>query len=101
MITKETARDIYNIFAQIETTEKMISELEQAVEQEDKKVPDIIRDREYHSHGSIVIEIPYFEAGQFVKERGSRVYNISYRSALRILKNHKKQLKKELKEINS
>ena len=99
MITKEQAREIYNHYAQIEECEKLIADLKGMMEKEKGKSPDILRDNSYHPHGSITLNIPYFEAGSFNKERGSRVYNISYPSAIRVLKNHVKQLKRELKTL--
>ena len=100
MISKEQAREIYNHYSQIEAAETLIGELKNAM----AKIPirsddDIIRDNNYHPHGSIVIEVPYFEAGRFTESKGSRVYNISYPSAIRVLKNHVKQLKRELKQL--
>lgn len=100
MITKEQAREIYNHFSQIETVEKLIEELKKAMERGKGNTPQILyRDPNYHPHGSITINVPYFEAGKFVESKGSTVYNISYPSAIRVLKNHVKQLKRELKEL--
>lgn len=99
MITKETAREIYNHYSQIETVEKLISDMKKMMEKEKGTSPDILRDNSYHPHGSIQMHIPYFEAGSFNTERGSRVYNISYPSAIRVLKNHIKQLKRELNKL--
>ncbi len=99
MITKEIAREIYNHYSQIETVEKLISDMKEMMEKEKGTSHDILRDNSYHPHGSITINIPYFEGGSFDKERGSRVYNISYPSAIRVLKNHIKQLKRELNKL--
>lgn len=99
MITKETAREIYNHYSQIETVEKLISDMKKMMEKEKGTSPKILRDNSYHPHGSITINIPYFEGGSFDKERGSIVYNISYPSAIRVLKNHIKQLKRELNKL--
>lgn len=100
IITKEQAREIYNYYSQIETSEKLIADLKQAIqkEKENPRFPDIIRDSSYHPHGSICIDVPYFDnlKGEFTKERGSMVYNISYPQAVRVLKAHVKQLKREL-----
>ncbi len=99
MITKEDARLMYNLYAQIETSEEIIGKLEEFVKTQDAQIPDII-DKSYHPHGSIEIHIPYFEAGKFDRNRGSRVFNISYKAALRVLKNHVRNLKKQVKEMN-
>ena len=100
MITKEQAREIYNYYSQIEQSEKLIADMKKAIEKEktNPKFPEIIRDNQYHPHGSICIEVPYFDnlTGVFSREKGSRVYNISYSQAIRVLKAHIKQLKREL-----
>ena len=100
MITKEQAREIYNYYSQIETSEKLIADLKRAVEKEKENpnFPDVIRDNSYHPHGSICINVPYFDQdkGVFSKERGSMIYNIGYSQAIRVLKAHVKQLKREL-----
>ena len=101
MITKEQAREIYNHYSQIELVEKLIADLKKFLEKEKGQSPDILRDDNYHPHGSITINVPYFEGGEFDKERGSRVFNISYPSAIKVLKNHLKQLKRELKELQT
>jgi len=100
MITKEQAREIYNYYSQIEKSEKLIDDLKRAIakEKENPRYPDIIRDNTYHPHGSICLEVPYFDnlTGEFTKEKGSMIYNISYPQAVRVLKAHVKQLKREL-----
>lgn len=100
MITKEQAREIYNHYSQIEQSEKLIAALKRAIEKEKEnpRFPDIIRDNTYNPHGSICINVPYFDnlTGEFTKEKGSMVYNISYPQAVRVLKAHVKQLKREL-----
>ena len=100
IVTKEQAREIYNYYSQIEKSEKLIADLKRAIEKE-KETPDftdIIRDNTYHPHGSICLDVPYFDnlTGEFTKEKGSMIYNISYPSAIRVLKAHVKQLKREL-----
>lgn len=98
MISKDDARLLYNLHAQIETTETLISDLNEFVQKQGEDVPDII-DESYSTYGSIHLEIPYFESGKFSK-KSARVYNISYNAALRVLKNHVRSLKKQLKELS-
>lgn len=98
MISKEDARLLFNLHSQIETTETIITDLQEAVKVQGEQIPDII-DKSYSTFGSIHIEIPYFEGGQFTK-KGARVYNISYNAALRVLKNHVRNLKKQVKELS-
>lgn len=99
-ITKEQAREIYNYYSQIELCEKLVADLKTAIERDKQKAPPQIlyRDPNYHPHGSICIEVPYSDniTGAFSREKGSRVYNIGYPSALRVIKNHIKRLKREL-----
>lgn len=97
-ITKEDCRQLYNLHAQVETTECIINDLEEFVKSQGGKVPDIIP-KSYQTHGSIEISIPYFEGGKFAN-KGARVYHISYPAALRVLKNHVRHLKKEIKQMN-
>lgn len=52
MISKEDARLLYNLHSQIETTQTIISDLEEFVKQQGEKVPDII-DKDYNTYGSI------------------------------------------------
>ena len=100
IVTKEQAREIYNYYSQIEKSERLIADLKRAIEKEKEnpRFPDIIRDDTYHPHGSICLEVPYFDnmTGEFTKERGSMIFNISYSQAVRVLKAHVKQLKREL-----
>ena len=51
MISKEDARLLYNLHSQIETTQTIISDLEEFVKQQGEKVPDII-DKNYNTYGS-------------------------------------------------
>ena len=60
MISKEDARLLYNLHSQIETTQTIITDLEEFVKEQGEKVPDII-DKDYNTFGSISIDIPYFE----------------------------------------
>lgn len=98
MITKEDARRLYNYYSQIETTEKLLSDLEKFIQSQGENVPDVIPES-YHSHGSIEIHIPYFKKGEF--SSSATVYNISYPAAKRVLKNHIRELKKKVKDLNA
>lgn len=98
MITKEDCRRLYNYYAQVETTEKIIEDLEKFVKSQDDKIPDVIPES-YAVHGSIELCIPTFKEGQF-QTGSARIYNISYPAALRVLKNHIKDLKKKIKKMN-
>lgn len=100
-VTKEQARDIYNLYSQIEDTETLIRELKEQMEKEKGTPAKLLRDNDYHPHGSITINVPYFGSGSFDKSKGSRIYIISYPSAIKVLKNHIKQLKRELNSIQS
>lgn len=98
MITKEDCRRMYNYYAQIETTEKLIEDLKKFVKSQDERIPDVIPES-YSCHGSIEIHIPTFKQGQF-QTGSATVYNISYWAALRVLRNHIRILKKKIKELN-
>lgn len=101
-IDKDRARKIYNFYSQIETTERIIADLNEFIAKYNEGQPPAVMDENYHPYGSISITIPYFEAGQF-KDGGARVFNISYPAALKVLKSHirglRRQLKKELENI--
>jgi hypothetical protein len=57
-----------------------------------------LMDSRYHPFGTIELHVPTFQEGKF---QGSyRIVGISYSSAMRVLKNHVKQLKRELAEID-
>ena len=99
MITKEDCRLLYNIYSQIETTENIISDLENAIKDCDGNIPEIMSES-YALHGSIQIEVPYFKNGQFDKSKGARVYNIRYDAALLVLKDHVYNLRKQAKELS-
>lgn len=99
MITKEDCRLLYNIYSQIETTENIISDLENAIKDCDGNIPEIMYES-YALHGSIQIEVPYFKNGQFDKSKGARVYDIRYDAALMVLKDHVYNLRKQAKELS-
>lgn len=97
MITKEQCAAIFNIYSQIDTCDQLINDLQRFIQECDNHVPDII-DESYHTYGSISIEIPYFEHGQF-KKAGARVFNINYSMAMKVLKSHRRSLKKRLEKL--
>lgn len=99
MITKEDCRLLYNIYSQIETTENIINDLENAIKSCEGNIPEIM-DKSYEIHGSIQIEVPYFKNGQFYKSKGARVYNIRYDAALMVLKDHVYNLRKKATELS-
>jgi hypothetical protein len=98
MITKEDCKQLYNYYSQIETTESIISDLEQFIKECEVNEPNII-DENYKSYGSIQICIPYFESGKF-KNGGARVFNIRYDAALLVLKDHVDNLRKKAEELS-
>lgn len=95
-VSKEQAMQIYNRYNQIELTKNLIKDLSEMMNKVSVKKPDII-DNRYHPYGTIELRVPEFEKGEF--RGGYRIYGISYPSALKVLKNHIKQLQRELKEI--
>ncbi|MBR4620542.1 MAG: hypothetical protein IKO46_06130 [Salinivirgaceae bacterium] len=99
MITKEQSAAIFNIYSQIETCDQLINDLQKFIQECDNHVPDII-DEYYKRYGSITIEIPYFEKGRF-KNGGARVFNINYSIALKVIKSHRRQLKKRLEKLQN
>lgn len=98
MITKEDCRQLYNYYAQVETTEKLIEDLEVFIKSEDENIPDVIPES-YCSHGSIELCVPEFRAGRF-QTGSARIYNISYHAAIRVLKNHLEELNKKIQIKN-
>ncbi len=97
IINKETAMQVYNIYSQIETCDKLIADLEKFIKECEGKVPDVI-DESYKTFGSISIAIPYFAGGKF-QSNGARIFNINYSLALKVIKSHKRLLKKRLEKI--
>lgn len=97
MITKEQAAQIFNIYSQIDTCDTLINDLQRFIQECDNHVPDII-DENYRTYGSISINIPYFEHGRF-KDAGARVFNINYSIAMKVIKSHRRFLKKRLEKL--
>lgn len=97
-ITKELARQIYNRYAQIEDAEKLIAKLEEFVQQSLDQKPKLM-DQRYHPFGEIELQVPTFKEGKF--DGSYRIVGIGYPSAIKVLKNHIKHLKRELKELQA
>ena len=97
MVTKEQAREIYCRFDQIEDAEELIGKLEEFVGEELKKAKPSLSDPRYHPFGTIELHVPTFKEGKF--DGSYRIFGISYSSAIKVLKNHVKHLKCELKEL--
>lgn len=98
-ITKELARQIYNRYSQIEQAEELIEKLKDFTHQVLVNEKPKLMDNRYHPYGTIELHVPTFQEGRF---NGSyRIVGISYPSAMRVLKNHVKQLKRELMELEN
>lgn len=98
-VSKEQARQIYNRYSQIEMANELIEKLAGFVNQELANAKPELSDPRYHPYGTIELHVPTFQEGRF---QGSyRIVGISYSSAMRVLKNHVKQLKKELTELQT
>lgn len=101
MITKEQCRDLFNYYAQIERSESLINDLKKIVEKCDGQVPDVF-DKNYTTYGSIQLVVPFFKNGEFSSENaGQTVYNINYKDAILVLKNHVKSLKKKAETLSN
>ena len=96
MITKEDCRQLYNYYSQVETTEKLIEDLEKFVQRQGENIPDVIPES-YSSYGSIQLCVPTFKTGEF-QTGSATVFNISYHAALRVLINHIEELRKKIQE---
>lgn len=100
MITKETAKQIYNLYSQLEKSNEIINVLEKCREQyeKDSEGADIIRDQ-WGTHKSIELHIPDRfmrpDAGSF---GGATIYQISVPDAILVLQNHVVRLQKALEE---
>ena len=100
MITKENARQIYNLYSQIEESNKIINVLKQCKDRYEKNNDglDIIRDN-WGNGQSIQLCIPE----KFLRDDGSsmsssRIYQISVPDAILVLENHIVRLSKALEE---
>ena len=98
MITKEIARQIYNLYSQIERSNGIIEVLKKCKDEYEKNQEgiDIIRDG-WGNHQSIELHVPE----RFLNPKGSsfdgaRVYQISVPDAILVLENHVVRLSKSL-----
>ena len=56
-IDKERARKIYNYYSQIETTEKIIADLEEFIRKYNEGEPPAVMDENYSPYGSIIFQV--------------------------------------------
>ena len=98
-VSKEQARQIYNRYSQIEDAEELMEKLKDFTHEVLVNDKPKLMDNQYHPYGTIELHVPTFSEGKF---NGSyRIVGISYPSAMRVLKNHVKQLKRELAELQN
>jgi len=98
MITKERARQIYNLYSQIEKSNEIINILEKCREQYEKvnNGVDVIRDQ-WNSQKSIELHVPdRFLNPSASSFSGSTIYQISVPDAILVLENHVVRLQKAL-----
>ena len=98
MITKESARQIYNLYSQIEKSNGIIEILKKCKDEyeKDNKGVDLIRDQ-WGNCQSIELHVPE----RFLNPNGSsfngaRIYQISLPDAILVLENHVIRLSKSL-----
>lgn len=99
MITKENARQIYNLYSQIEKSNEIIEILKKCKDRYEKNNEgiDIIRDG-WGNYQSIQLAIPdnFFRAEEDRHCNGARIYQISIPDAILVLENHVVRLAKAL-----
>lgn len=99
MITKENARQIYNLYSQIEKSNEIIEILKKCKDRYEKNNEgiDIIRDG-WGNYQSISLAIPenFFSAEEDRHCNGARIYQISIPDAILVLENHVVRLAKVL-----
>jgi len=98
-VSKEQARQIYNRYSQIEDAEELMEKLKDFTHEVLVNDKPKLMDNRYHPYGTIELHVPTFKEGQF--DGSYRIVGISYPSAMRVLKNHIKQLKRELAELQN
>lgn len=98
MITKESARQIYNLYSQIEKSKGIIEILKKCKDEYEKNQEgiDIIGDS-WGNHKSIELLVPErFLNPEGSSFNGARVYQISVPDAILVLENHVIRLSKSL-----
>ncbi|MCQ2231667.1 MAG: hypothetical protein MJZ30_07465 [Paludibacteraceae bacterium] len=98
MITKESAKQIYNLYSQIEKSNEVITILEKCKEQyeKDNEGIDIIPNN-WSSHKYIELHIPdRFLHSDASPYSGTSIYHISVTEAILVLQNHIVRLEKAL-----
>lgn len=102
-MTKELAREIYNLYSQIEKTNESIVKMENCIEmcKNGELRDDIIPDK-YTFGGSVRLQVPQWMTDGRVDKNTSfsscTIYDISMVDAVAVLKNHVVRLQKELDE---
>ena len=98
MITKKRAQQIYNLYSQLETSNKLLNTLRQCKDEYEKNSEgiDIIRDQ-WGQFQSIELAVPE----RFLNPNGSsfsgaRIFQISVPDAILVLESHIQRLEKSL-----
>lgn len=98
MITKKRAQQIYNLYSQLETSNKLLNTLRQCKDEYEKNSEgiDIIRDQ-WGQFQSIELAVP----DRFLNPNGSsfsgaRIFQISVPDAILVLESHIQRLEKSL-----
>ena len=98
MITKKRAQQIYNLYSQLETSNKLLNTLRQCKDEYEKNSEgiDIIRDQ-WGQFQSIELAVPE----RFLNPNGSsfsgaRIFQISIPDAILVLESHIQRLEKSL-----
>ena len=98
MITKESARQIYNLYSQIEKSNEIIEILKNCKDECEKNQEglDIIKDQ-WGNYKSIELHVPQrFLNPEGSSFSGATVYQISVPDAIIVLENHVVRLSKSL-----
>ena len=98
MITKESARQIYNLYSQIEKSNEIIEILKKCKDEyeKDQEGLDIIKDC-WGNYKSIELHVPErFLNPEGSSFSGARIYQISVPDAILVLENHVVRLSKSL-----
>lgn len=97
MVTKENARQIFNLYSQIESTEKVICILKECQEIVVKENTPLITEN-WRSGESITLEIPQSMLNKTNNYTGVKIYQVSARDAVIVLESHLKRLKEALEQ---